>query len=138
MFSKFQEWYIEGKHTDIKIVFKGPNNSLGGNKQNIIHAHKAVIGSQSPELERMVYDDQLKSQGRESLLVLQNDDNFDNFKLMLEYLYEFPITPQTIVPIFNASIKYQVWFSLTILFFLQLLHFFLVKSSRAITPVHVQ
>jgi len=109
MVSKFQEWYIEGKHTDLKIVFEATNNSLGDNKQNIIHAHKAVIGSQSPVLERLIYDEQLKSQGRESLLVLRDDDeHFDTFKLMLEYLYEFPITPQTIVPIFNASIEYQV------------------------------
>jgi len=110
MFSKFQEWYIEGKHTDIKIVCKASGNNSSGGKQNIIHAHKAVIGSQSPWLERMVYDEELKTEGRESLLILQLRDfeKFENFKLMLEYLYKFPITPQTLVPIFDAGIKYQV------------------------------
>jgi len=37
-----------------------------------------ILGSQSPVLERMAYDDQLKSQGCESLLVLRNDDHFDS------------------------------------------------------------
>ena len=105
MYSKLRQWYEDQDviHTDLDITLK----STESRSSKTFLCHKMVVASHSPVLQSIIIETNMNNTGRRHWIVMWNED-FENFKMLLDYMYNLPVLQKNFVPLFQTALKYEV------------------------------